>query len=228
MVKFILESKNCRKLGMTFIELVVVIGIFGTMASIVLFNYRDFSSNVHLRNLAQEIALQIKQAQTDSISGRLPTLTDDQMQDNATPAGWTPSFGIAFDKVALPQAFIYYFNSANDAPRDLFDFQGSGYVSGSCGGPLSECLQEIHITTGEIIDMICFDFTSIQADASCDGEESDRAFVSFKRPRGNALIQEVDDGDPGSNHGNVFIRISDIKGRHKFISVWESGYISIN
>lgn len=225
-----LKKNFKRNAGMTFLELVVVLGIFGTMAGIILFNYHDFSSNVHLRNLAQEIALQIKGAQTEAISGKSPVLSVNEQSDNPTPIGWTPSYGVAFDTQNLPQSFIYYFNSANDPRRDLFDFEGSSYTPGTCGEEVtSECLQEIQITSGDFIDLVCFDYTSLQPDGLCDsGETANRAYISFKRPRGNALIQEADDSDPSHTHGNVFIRITSPGGGHKFISVWESGYISIN
>jgi hypothetical protein len=150
--------------------------------------------------------------------------------DNPTPFGWTPSFGLAFDTVDLPQSFIYYFNSVNDPRRDFFDFESGSYTPGACGEEVtSECVQELQITSGDFVDLICFDYTALQPDGLCDsGQLGTRAYISFKRPRGNALIQEVDDGDPNHTHGNVFIRITSPGGTHKFISVWASGYISIN
>ena len=68
MLKFF-SRLHKEQAGLTSIELVVVFGIFAALASSILFNYRDFSSNITLQNLAQDVALQIRQAQNRSVSG---------------------------------------------------------------------------------------------------------------------------------------------------------------
>ena len=227
------QFKNMR--GMTFLELIVVLGIFGAIASTVLFNYRDFSENVNLKNLAQNIALQVKRAQTDAVSGRLPVVTTNQLNAGAIPPEWTPSYGIAFNiednsSDEDNKRFFYYFNKGlptdTDYFLDMFDFEDASYVSPCGSQPDSECLEEIIITGGEFIDLICFGFTDITLDDECsgDGTISDRGYVSFTRPRSNAtiMITATDESQP-----NVYIRMSSPQGRYKYISIWESGYISI-
>jgi prepilin-type N-terminal cleavage/methylation domain-containing protein len=49
--------------GFTLIEFVVIISIFAIMASIALFNFAGFRSNVSLNNLSHDIALTLRQAQ---------------------------------------------------------------------------------------------------------------------------------------------------------------------
>ncbi len=63
-----IDIKN-KNSGFTFIELIVVIGIFAIIAGIVLFNFRDFGDNANLTNVAQDIALDIHKAQVNSVSG---------------------------------------------------------------------------------------------------------------------------------------------------------------
>ncbi len=232
--------------GMTFIELIVIMGIFGAISATVLFNYGDFSSNVKLQNLAQDIALQIKQAQTDAVSGRIPIFPVDSTQfqnvNTLIPSpGWKPSYGIAFDTSSNigPTGFVYYFNKAVIPPpipaslqpnRFFDDFSGTYTTCGASGD--SECLQEINITSGAFIDMICFNFSAINAE-SCDGIEGTQAFISFTRPRSNAIILDnsnQDDGSssPGNTRSNVYIQITSPSGAHRYISVWASGYVSVN
>ena len=237
-----LKNKN---LGMTFLELIVVLGIFGAISATVLFNYSDFSSNVDLQNLAQDIALQIKKTQTDSVSGRIPTLTDAQNQNIGAlvPSDWTPSYGTVFTTTAntdwpyAGRGFIYYFNSQSDSYsdngetvklKDFFDFEGSSYQEPCGSAPESECLNDIRITSGDIIDVICFDFTDISYadDCTTDGTPYDKVYISFERPRSNAYITPVDNGQPDDMKSNVFIRITSRQGSHRYISVWQSGYIS--
>lgn len=235
------KIKKVKNLGMTFLELVVVLGIFGAIAATVLFNYSDFSSNVDLQNLSQDIALQIKKTQTDAVSGRIPSLSDSQSQ-NIT-INWTPSYGIVFTTddfnqwASAGRAFIYYFNSYSDGQydngewvtfKDFYDFETSNY-SPPCGSASdSECLEEITITSGEFIDVICFEFVDISQDDDCtqDGDSSDRAYISFTRPRSNATILG-NPNEPLDAQGNVFIRLTSVKGGHKYIVIWESGYVSI-
>lgn len=228
------SAKATTSRGMTFIELIVVMGIFGAIASTVLFNYRDFSENVNLKNLSQNIALQIKRAQTDAVSGKLPILSTNQ-QAGGTPFGWKPSYGIAFNIEDTGtdvdnKRFFYYFNRGLQDDFDYFedmnDFETSNYVSPCGSGNGSECLEEIIITGGEYVDLICFDFTEIVVNDSCtgDGTVAEKAYISFTRPRANAKLL-ITGGD--TSHQNVYIRVSSPQGRHKYISIWESGYISI-
>lgn len=49
--------------GFTLIEFVVIISIFAIMASVALFNFTGFRSNVGINNVTQDIALTIRQAQ---------------------------------------------------------------------------------------------------------------------------------------------------------------------
>lgn len=235
-MKKFLKNKN---IGMTFLELVVVLGIFGAIAATVLFNYGDFSANVKLQNLAQDVALQIKKAQTDAVSGRNPisdlSITQSQNLSTLIPGDWTPSYGVAFTTdsglwTGDGRGFIYYFNSSSDDDgngfiyRDLWEFESGNYSS--CGDmPDSECLQEINMTSGDVIDLICFNFTDIPPDGSCDGQIGDKVYISFTRPRPNATIIYNNPGEPESN---VFIRITSPRsGGHKYVSVWESGFISV-
>ncbi len=234
---------------MTAIELVVVMGIFAAISSTVLFNYRDFSSNIALQNLAQDIALQIKQAQTDAVSGKIPALAPSSIQGEPSnyplliPLDWKPSYGVAFQLDTTNGwtlgggGFAYYFNagppptpSEPESDRDFFDMTYSSY--GGCypvADVESECLQEIKITSGDYIDLICFDFATID-DTCSDGTSGNQAFISFTRPRGNAIILDGsgDDGVTASQiHGNVYLRLASVTGARKFVAVWSTGYISI-
>lgn len=237
MLKKFLKNKN---LGMTFLELVVVLGIFGAIAATVLFNYSDFSSNVDLQNLSQDIALQIKKAQTNAVSGTIPNLSDSQ---GFVPLEWTPSFGVAFTTTAFSgwssagSGFIHYFNAYFDGEdqggewvtfKDFRDFESSSYQAPCGTASDSECLEEITITSGEFVDIICFEFVDITPEDDCsnDGTSSDRAYISFTRPRANASILG-NPSEPFTNQSNVFIRFRSNKGGYKYIVVWESGYVSI-
>lgn len=251
MFKFINKSGTVSrafraKRGMTFLELVVVLGIFGAIAGTVIFNYRDFSSNVHLQNLAQDMALQIKRAQTDAVSGKIPVLSPgSNLNTYSIPSDWKPSYGIAFDISGDWQGgnagFILYFNSAEDVDdgtilKDFFDFEGSTYTGCDGTNLLSECIDEINITSGDYIDMICMNYqenlltgntsnTATCSDLGADPVPEGKAYIAFTRPQSNAFITTRDNGNP--TEGNIIVRVVSPGGGHKYITVWESGYISI-
>ncbi len=232
------KKKNVNA-GMTAIELVVVMGIFAAISSTVLFNYRNFSNNVSLQNLAQDIALQIKRAQTDSVSGSVPIFPGGSNQ--STPIDWKPSYGVAFqvdenngwDELAR-KGFVYYFNkdsvldsATTEINRDFYDTTQSSYTDCINPGPESECLEEIKITSGDLIDRLCLNFNDVFSE-TCDGFETSQLFISFTRPRPGATILNgaVDSGGV-SPYNNAYIRLTSPSGAHKYIIVWSTGYISI-
>lgn len=244
--KLLLSNKNS---GMTFIELIVVMGIFTAISATVLFNYRDFSDGVALQNLSQEIALQGKRAQTLASQGRRPVLTIDQINNTAglLPDDWVSSYGIAFDVVEHPKSFMFYFNSPvyyeffdseTSAERNLYfrDFVDMTY--GGCGQATSECIEEIVITDGSYIDLICID-AEPQINPNCDtgvGFSAEQIHISYTRPQLEAYILAFGGDTPTPDPGEFaytaaygFIRVVSRDGDQKrYITFWTTGQISVN
>jgi type II secretory pathway pseudopilin PulG len=238
--KLLLSNKNS---GMTFIELIVVMGIFTAISATVLFNYRDFSDGVALQNLAQEIALQGKRAQTLASQGRSPInlLSDAQRVNientpNFLPTDWVSSYGLAFDSENMNTSFIFYFNSPEyylvsdsiiNSERNLYfyDFVDGNYVIG-CENAVSECVDEIVITDGSYIELLCLN-SEPRTDEDCiAGQETSRLHVSFTRPFLESYIVGDDTTTPVSN---AFIKLSSRDGSQKrYIEFWSTGQISVN
>lgn len=57
--------------GMTYVELIVVLSIFSIMSAVALFDYGKFEARVDIKNLANDIALQIVGAQKNAMAGKL-------------------------------------------------------------------------------------------------------------------------------------------------------------
>ena len=181
-------TKNL-KAGMTSIELVVVFSIFAALAATVLFNYREFSTNIKLQNLAQDIALQIRQAQNRSVSGSYPNLNSAQV---APDINWTPSYGLYFStQENLNNQFVLFFDRNNSAISDPQPFNfGDRQIPQNdidCDetDTNSECLDIIQITTGERITDICLDEFSY-GNGDCDSAED--IHIVFSRPLNRAYI----------------------------------------
>lgn len=116
-----------KQSGMTYLELIIVLSIFTVISTIVIFSYREFQAKVDIKNLANEIALKIVEAQKASTSGKLSILT-------SSPT-WKPAYGVYFN-TATPAQFVYF-----------TDLDNSGY----CSPP--GCIDPYQIV-GEVTDII--------------------------------------------------------------------------
>lgn len=176
---------HTEKAGLTSIELVVVFGIFAALASSVLFNYRQFSSNIGLQNLAQDIALQIRQAQNRSVSGALPNLQSGQ---NPPPPTWAPSYGLYFSKNENENnrfVSFYDYNTAavsDPSPEAFGDRQLTDTVCNISDSD-SECLDIVEITGGEFIESICLNEMTT---GDCGAVED--VHIVFARPLNRAYF----------------------------------------
>lgn len=182
-----LSLKKTHKIGMTTIELVVVFSIFAALAATVLFNYREFSTNIKIQNLTQDIALQIRQAQNRSVSGSYPNLGSAQ-EPPAT--NWAPSYGLYFStEPGLNERLVLFFDRNTSAVADPqpFDFGDrqipEGDIDCDSTDTDSECLDIIQITTGETISAICVDEFTYG-----DCFEVDDIHIVFSRPLNRAYM----------------------------------------
>jgi len=98
-----------RQAGMTYVEIIVVLGIFAVMSSIIMFNYRIFQAKVDIKSLASDIALKIVEAQKSSLSGKLPT--------TAQPPTWKPSYGVYFTSGSTT-SFTYFADTSGNGMYD--------------------------------------------------------------------------------------------------------------
>jgi prepilin-type N-terminal cleavage/methylation domain-containing protein len=68
MIKKITQKNKKQTAGFSVIELIVVISIFAIMSGVTLFNYGDYRQKIEEINVAQDVALSIRQAQIYGIS----------------------------------------------------------------------------------------------------------------------------------------------------------------
>lgn len=149
-----------KQSGMTYVELIVVLGIFAVMSSVVLYNYGDFQAKVDIKNLSSDVALKIVEAQKASLAGKLPT--------QYITSTWAPSYGVYFD-MSSPKQFIYFADLNN----------ASGYEA-----PNFENIDTISITKNNYISKIekC-------TDSGCSTPTNiNNLSITFKRPNSGALF----------------------------------------
>jgi prepilin-type N-terminal cleavage/methylation domain-containing protein len=190
-------SPNC---GMTYIEMIVVLGIFSVLSSVAMFNYNGFQDHIDIKNLGSDIALQVIKAQSDSRAGTLTPLA---------PLGWKPSYGLYFEAgSSQDQNFIYFADYNNDGI-----FNNSG-VSMDCSG---ECLEKISLTKGNRISDLFI------TSSGFEGSTPDTTMV-FSRTSAEPIISSGGDIFPNAE---IKITAESPKGLKAFITVSASGKMEV-
>jgi len=147
------NNRYSRKGGFTLIELLVSIFIIGLIASVTVYNHREFTDSLEITNLAYAMALSIREAQ---ISGTAVRGVSDDFES---------AYGIHFnindpDDGNFPgqnKAYIL-FRDVNGDEKVYGTISVLNYDGFSNCGNLTlnpECIQQIDIGRGNFISKIC-------------------------------------------------------------------------
>lgn len=164
---FELNKKLQKNKGMTYIELIVVLGIFAVMLSISLFSYKKFQGKVDIKNLANDVALKLVEAQKSSLSGKW---------NAAAGANWKPSYGVYFNSTT-PTQFVYYADLNNSGNCDI-----SGTLCAPAYSISGEIQDVINITRGNSIASL-----KVYGSGCSSPVTVTSISVAFKRPSLTAL-----------------------------------------
>jgi type II secretory pathway pseudopilin PulG len=205
--------------GVTLIELVIVVGIVAVVSLMVLFNYSKFSTNISVRNLAQEVALSIRKAQSYATSVQ------------TFPGGSTssyPAYGIAFSLAAPSSSvttpsqkrFVLFADVDSDGTYD--------YTSnGTCGVPAigNECVEGFGITTTDSITQLC----SPAITGTCTSSAAQTMTAVFCRPSPDAAIFSNGSGVGGCANSATYTEavVQSAKGLTQRVRLWNTGQISV-
>ncbi|MFA6585795.1 MAG: type II secretion system protein [Candidatus Paceibacterota bacterium] len=185
-------------MGMTYVELIVVLSIFATMTSIVLFNYNTFQAKVDIKNLANDIALKIVEAQKAAVSGKWNPVVIN--------SDWKPTYGVYLDK--SDYTTIVYFNDLSSPLNYIPD--------------VGETLDSFKITKGNSI----FKIESYIGSTATSITES--FSISFTRPSSSAIFRYDDGLPLASfDYMQITVSSSD-RSVKAYIKVYPSGRIQIN
>ena len=198
--------------GFSLVELLVVVVIFMTITSVVLFNQNKFSSDISNANVAYAIALQIRQAQVYGTLVRSNT---------AVSQPFDIGYGINFYKptTSSPIAFRLFVDNNND----------SRYTSSDDGGdPSSAIISTFNLEEGNIISDVCtFPISGSTSNKRCINTGSNpitTADIVFKRPDPAAKIR--DNVVTGRQEIQITVT-SALKDKTKVIKVTQTGQISV-
>jgi Tfp pilus assembly protein FimT len=200
--------------GMTYVELIVVLSIFATMSAVVLFNYSAFQSKIDIKNLSNDIALKIVEAQKSSISGRIPPFS--------ITSSWRPSYGVYINPSTDNKSFSFFADVDQDG---VFD-------DTICPG-IIECLEKVSITKGNTIAISGSGYPlSYFKRGETTANSLNDLTITFIRPSGVAVLKSTTAGFSSEyDNNNVdYIQISVLspKGATATIRVYPSGRIEIH
>lgn len=199
-----------EKSGFSLPELIVVIAIFTIISSVAMFNQGKLSSSVLLTNMAYEVGLAIREAQTYGIGVRSEDLG----------ASFTGQYGAHFstqDENQSRQIIVFADQSdANGPPNFRYDPGEEKYI------------YQFENQRGNKISVLCAGDIDTSANEACTSDlNSPKApqvasilnelDVFFKRPNPSALIYDPIDqvggtGNPVQQIGRAYIVVSSLAG----------------
>jgi prepilin-type N-terminal cleavage/methylation domain-containing protein len=165
--------------GFTLIELLVAIVIFAITTGIVVLSQNKFDNGILLDNLAYDIAITIRQAQSFGIN----------VKESGTSGIFSP-YGVYFDltTTGINKNFILFSDTIKSGGVLGTDSTFNGNTT--CLSTDPECVQKYSIKRGSYIKSVCAG-TSI---ANClTTDQTTQLTVVFKRPNPDALIYNITD-----------------------------------
>jgi prepilin-type N-terminal cleavage/methylation domain-containing protein len=211
--------------GFTLVEMLIVVAIFAIVATILLFQYSNFNTTIAVRDLAQEIGLSIRKAQTYATSVRSVDGGGGILSDTFPAYGITFSTATTAQKPYDPTAtsftlFVDASPTSDTRTNNQFDNN-----DGTCGTPSvnDECIEQFGITAGDTIQSLAVTKNGVQTTVPT-------VDVVFHRPNPDAVIC-VPDGSPdcaSSIYDGLVITVVSPKGVTRTIMVWNTGAIDVN
>ncbi|MES3030886.1 MAG: prepilin-type N-terminal cleavage/methylation domain-containing protein [Patescibacteria group bacterium] len=188
---------HTRRKGFTLVELMISVGIFALMTSFLLAKYGTFNQSVLLTNLAYDIALSIRNAQSFGLNVRsVPGSTEN----------FDAAYGVHFD-TTIPGAYVFFSDPEKDGVYD----------------DINE-ITTYTIKRGSVISGLCVGSSADDCSGS-GGTQPETLDITFKRPNPNAIIKMNEDDEEVFQYAEINLRATD--GSMKKIVVRSTGQIAI-
>ena len=217
--------------GFTMVELMVTVGIFTIISALLLANYPSFSSRIVLENVAHEIGLSVRQAQSYGLNVRVNIGTG---QAIFPPYGVHFSFsGVSQDDPTDEKKFMLFADLLPDVNNPTSNNKRYDGASG-CDVSGGECVELFTIQSSEKIVALCGNLKSSGATlenwqsvpgADCSLTALD---IVFTRPDPDATItgESVVAGEAVS-FSDAEIVVASPRGDKKTVVVWQTGQIAV-
>ncbi len=213
-----LKTKGNSSNGLTIVELLVVVSIFIIITGISIFNYSKFESYTSTQNLADDIALTIRQAQSYATGVRGIAEIDYFNVGYGVHFALHPHQNYYYS--GSPSTFILFADINNNR---IYDYDEN---ESSCGSPRegNECLEMFTIKSDDFI-------TSFYLDKTLEISSTDDAInIMFKRPSPEPILCRISVGECETDISSIGIVVSNQKDDElitKIIEVSNVGQISV-
>ena len=154
-----------REKGFTLVELLITIVIFVILTGVTLFNQNGFDNTILLKNLAYDIALTVRQAQTYGVN-----VKESQIE------GKFSSYGVYFDRSINTKSFILFADTNKDGKFITTDM--------TCPTNDLECVQKYSLKRNSYISGLCVG----SDDSFCNSNQVNNLTIYFQRPDPDANI----------------------------------------
>jgi len=201
--------------GFSLVELMVVVALFSIITFGALMNHARFGEQILTTNLAYDIALTLREAQSYGFSVRENTLSG---------GVFDRSYGVHF---AHDDSFVFFVDKNANGQYSGDD------ESGVCvAGDTSECLKVYRLERGSRIASVC-GVVAASGESECRDFESGGATISFldvlfTRPEPDAFVRTTQNGAGEERYRSARIAVVSPKGRaRRAVEVFQTGQISI-
>lgn len=199
--RYLVQNKNHRR-AFTLIELLVSLAIFGLMTALMVAKYGTFNQSVLLTNMAYDVALTIRTAQTYGLSVK---------STNNNLASYSSAYGVKIGNVTGscannnaygPTTFLMYADTDTTVGCSSSDLLVSAYA----------------LKRGAEVSRVC-----VRSTGSCT-LGSGVLDISFKRPDPRAIIC-LGNNCTGNTYAEIEIKATD--GGIRKVSIRSNGQISV-
>lgn len=202
-------KRNKLHLGLTLVELIVVVTIFTIITTVLVINQNRWNRKLQLNTKLYDLALYIRQAQFYSISVKEDNLSFGDTFDR--------SYGIHFDTDSV-SSFIFFSDRNKNQKYDL-------------GEGISTYIFQNNYTNGIFIDRICgYNIAGSVERCSPDAGNIKSLDILFSRPEAKSIIVFLNNGGNSSASVNppakIYLRNS--YGDYASVKVYQNGQVAIN
>lgn len=207
----IFSTSHSNQKGFTLVELLVSLGIMVAILTLVLSNQSQYTEGTALTGLADDIGLDLSQAQTYGVSVR---------EFSPGTNEFDAAYGVSFDLLTQGGDSVYIYFADRGAKNGVYD---SGLNCPTDAN--SECIERTDISRRNVINDLCY--LQKSGPEQCNLGRID---VTYARPQTEANIVFFNQNGTVLNLPNAIaarINISSSSGATRSVYVYKTGQISV-
>jgi type II secretory pathway pseudopilin PulG len=202
--------------GFTLVELMVSVGIFIFMTVLLIVRFGNFNQSVLLTNMAYDVALVMRTAQTFGVSVK---------SSSETSAIFQAPYGVNFSTITSVGGAKDPLNSRIILFTDTYPLIGPNGIYNYESGSSDDVKQGYNLARGATVSKIC----TGPSETNCTDLGSQATLsVTFKRPDPKAIICGMANGMTSCTPANyAIITIKGTDSSERYVAVSQNGQISI-